>query len=142
MPEITTEHEQSPAVTTAAATRPRATDRIPTDVSLALGVTWFVCFTIGSALEPQTSHPMPVIGVVLGVALLVGLLITAVGLIARRRWGLTASLASAALLVASSVACPTSGHHHIGLWWFGQMTVSIVLVAASVLAFRRTERVR
>ena len=133
---ITTAPEQATTETTPAVARPRATDRIPSEVSLALGVAWFVCYSIGTALEPQTSHPLPVIGVVLGVALLVGVLATAAGLVARRRWGLTASLASAGLLVASSVACPTTGHHGFGLWWFGQMAVSIALVAASVVAIR------
>jgi hypothetical protein len=125
------ETESSPAIA-----RPRANDRIPAETSVALGVAWFVCYSIGSALEPHTAHPMPVIGVVLGVALLVGILTTAVGLTARRRWGLTASLGSAALLVASSVACPTTGHHGLGLWWAGQMAVSLALVVASVVALR------
>lgn len=126
--------------TTGDARRPRATDRIPADVSFALGSAWFVCFTIGTALEPETSHPLPVIGVVLGVALLTGILVMAVGLAARRRWGLTASLVSAGLLVASSVACPTTGHHHLGLWWLGQMAVSLALVAATVVALRRADQ--
>ena len=138
MPDVITTTDQPTTTGTApVAATPRATDRIPSEVSLALGVAWFVCYTIGSALEPQTSHPMPVIGVVLGVALLVGILATAVGLVARRRWGLTASLGTAVLLVASAVACPTTGHHGFGLWWFGQMAVSMALVGASVVALRR-----
>lgn len=138
MPDVIARAEApAPVVPAPPATAPRATDRIRSEVSLALGVAWFVCYTIGSALEPHTSHPVPVIGVVLGVALLAGILATAVGLIARCRWGITASLGSAVLLVASSVACPTTGHHGFGLWWFGQMTVSVALVAASVVALRR-----
>jgi len=149
MPDVMSPHRPDPATpipTTpltpaggSARVRPRPGDRISSEVALALGVAWFVCYSIGSALEPRTSHPMPMIGVVLGVALLVGILTTAVGLVARRRWGLTASLASAGLFVAASVACPTTGHHHgIGVWWFGQMAVSIALVAASMVALRRT----
>jgi hypothetical protein len=129
--------ESSPSIAPTAPARPRANDRIPAETSVALGVAWFVCYSIGSALEPHTAHPMPVIGVVLGVALLAGILTTAVGLTARRRWGLTASLASAGLLVASSVACPTTGHHDLGLWWAGQVAVSLALVAASVVALHR-----
>jgi len=134
---ITTAEEPETTVRARSGAAPRATDRISPEVSLALGVAWFVCYTIGSALEPRTSHPMPVIGVVLGVALLAGILTTGAGLLARRRWGLTASLASAVLLVASAVACPTTGHHGFGLWWFGQMAVSMALVVGSVAALRR-----
>jgi hypothetical protein len=139
MPDVITSHTQSPAEvgTPPADRRPRATDRIPAETSVALGVAWFVCYSIGSALEPHTEHAMPVIAVVLGVALLAGILTTAVGLSVRRRWGLTASLASAGLLVASSVACPTTGHHDIGLWWAGQMVVSLALVVASIVALQR-----
>lgn len=149
MPDVMSQHRPDPGTaipTTPFApadgperVRPRLGDRISPEVALVLGVAWFVCYSIGSALEPRTSHPMPVIGVVLGVALLVGILTTAVGLVARRRWGLTASLASAGLFVAASVACPTTGHHHgFGMWWFGQMAVSLALVAASMVALRRT----
>jgi hypothetical protein len=140
MPELVTTETQPTAERVAPARpRPRATDRIPADVSIALGVAWWVGYLAGTALEPSTSHPMPVLGVVLGAALLAGILVTAVGLAARRRWGLQASLASSGLLVASTVACPTTGHHHFGLWWAGQMAISLVLVAASVFALRRVD---
>jgi hypothetical protein len=129
----------TPAAPVRANARPsHAGERISSEVAIAVGVAWLVCYTIGSALEPDTTHPVPVIGVVLGVALLVGILATAAGLIVRRRWGLTASLSSAAVLVASSVACPTTGHHTIGGWWFGQMLCAGALVAISVVALRRS----
>jgi 4-amino-4-deoxy-L-arabinose transferase-like glycosyltransferase len=120
------------------ARRSHGGERISSEVAIAVGVAWFVCYTIGSALEPDTMRPVPVIGVVLGVALLVGILATAAGLIVRRRWGLTASLASAGILVASSVACPTTGHHPIGGWWFGQMLCAGALVGISFVALRRS----
>jgi hypothetical protein len=113
-------------------------ERISTELAVAVGIAWLVCYTIGSALEPETSRPVPVIGVVLGVALLMGLMVTAAGLVARRRFGLSASLASSVVLVASAVACPTTGHHTLGGWWFGQMLCAGALVVISVLALRRT----
>jgi hypothetical protein len=130
--------ETPPAVRDDATPAPRATDRIPADVAVGLAVAWFVGYSLVLLLEPATSHSLPVIGVVLGTAFLVGILLTAAGLVARQRWGVTASLATAVLLVASSVACPTTGHHSFGLWWFGQMAVAVALVAASAVALRRT----
>lgn len=120
------------------ARRPHGRERISSEVAIAVGVAWFVCYTIGSALEPETMRPVPVIGAVLGVALLVGILATAAGLIVRRRWGLSASLATAGVLVAAAVACPTTGHHPIGGWWFGQMLCAGALVGISFVALRRS----
>jgi len=140
-PVLTTPEQQRTAPATPARTtarRSHGSERISSEVAIAVGVAWLVCYTIGSALEPDTMRPVPVIGVVLGVALLVGILATAAGLIVRRRWGLTASLASAGILVASSVACPTTGHHTIGGWWFGQMLCAGALVAISFVALRRS----
>lgn len=145
MPDVTEAIEVPPATGDAAPpttprahapTHPRLTDRITREVGIALGLAWFLGYTIISALEPETSHEMPVIGLVLGVALLAGILVTAVGLVARRRWGLTASLASSGLFAAGVIACPTTGHHDFGLWWYGQMIVVTALVVASVLALR------
>ena len=32
-------------------------------------------------------------------------------------------------LPAASIACPISGHHQFGTWWFGQMACMLALVA-------------
>jgi len=141
-PVLTTPEQTEPTKPAASvrtvARRTHGGERISSEVAIAVGVAWFVCYTIGSALEPDSARPVPVIGVVLGVALLFGILATAAGLIARRRWGLTASLASAGVLVASSLACPTTGHHTIGGWWFGQMLCAGALVGISFVALRRS----
>jgi hypothetical protein len=141
MPEAVTTL-QDPAIddvapAAAASTVAVASDRVSDATAIGLVVAWFVGYALSGELEPQTAHPMPVIGVVLGVAFLAGLLVTAGGLIARRRWGLVASLWTSGLFLAATVACPTTGHHGFGLWWVGQLALSFGLVAASVVAFRR-----
>jgi hypothetical protein len=103
---------------------------------------WVVGYLAVGALEPATHHGLPIIAIVLTVTFHLALLAAAVGLIARRRWGITASLGASALLLAGTVACPTTGHHSIGVWWLGQMVISLALVAASVVALQLSEPAR
>ena len=112
--------------------------RIPGAMAATVGVSWYVLFALGSAVEPETSNAVPVIGVVLGVALLGAMLAMGIGLAACRRWGLVAALGASGLLLASAVACPTTGHHTIGTWWFFQMACSFAAVGVSVVALRRS----
>jgi hypothetical protein len=111
--------------------------RISTDAAALVGMTWYVLFAIGTALEPETAAAVPVLSVVLGVAMLATLAVTAAGLLARRRWGLVASLGAAGLLTALTVACPASSHHSLAAWWFGQLACALGLVGASAYALRR-----
>jgi hypothetical protein len=55
----------------------------------------------------------------------------------QRRWGAAMSLAAAAFFTAMSVACPVSGHHPFGAWWFGQMACALGMVGASWFALGR-----
>jgi hypothetical protein len=111
-------------------------ERIDGRVALVVGVAWFVLIQVASLLEPTTTHEVPVAAVVLEVAMWAFLIATVVGLSVRRRWGLVASFGGAAVATAASVACPTTGHHAIGAWWFGQMACVLALVAVSVWAMR------
>lgn len=115
--------------------RPLA-ERIDVRVAIGLGVGWFVLPEIAVALEPAARHADPTIGVVLGYVMNVVFVAMLIGLAMRRRWGLTTSLGGAVLMTAMAVACPTSGHHQFGLWWFGEMACVLALVAGSVWALR------
>ena len=157
MPDVTTRDVQAPEVATPEVAtpdataqgheigRPRALDRLAPELCVRLGIAWGLAYLLVGALEPVTPHPMPAIGIVLTVVFHLALLATAVGLVARRRWALTASLVTGvraraeglAALVASTVACPTTGHHGFGLWWIGQLAVSFGIVVATAVAVRR-----
>jgi hypothetical protein len=102
-----------------------------------MGAAWYVLYVIAVLVEPTTHHEEPAIATVLSYAMLAGMVTMAAGLIARRRWGLVASLGAAGLLTALAVACPTTGHHAIGAWWFVQLACAGGLVAGSVVALRR-----
>jgi len=120
-----------------APTREWLQDRINVWVALAVGISWFVLTPIAAALEPATDRPEPLIGTLLVASmdvLFVGMLI---GLAMRRRWGLVASVAGGVLATAMVVACPTTGHHQFGTWWFGEMACALALVGISVAALRR-----
>jgi 4-amino-4-deoxy-L-arabinose transferase-like glycosyltransferase len=116
-------------------------ERISGDLALLVGVAWYVLFFVAVALEPEPTHP-DAIPVVLSAAVevvLLGLLgVMAAGLIAKRRFGLVTSMGAAVFFVGLSVACPVSGHHGFGAWWFGQMACAIGLVAISGAALRRS----
>ena len=112
--------------------------REPIDVrvAIALGVAWFVLPALAVALEPAAREPEPAIGAVLSVVMDGIFVVMLLGLAMRRRWGVAVSLAGAVLVTAMAVACPTSGHHGFGLWWFGEMACVLALVAGSALALR------
>jgi peptidoglycan/LPS O-acetylase OafA/YrhL len=115
-------------------------DRIDGRIALVVGVAWFVLFQVAMMLEPRTSHSVPVIGVLLEVVMWTLLATTIAGLVAQRRWGIAASLATAVFATAGSIACPTTGHHPFGAWWFGQMACVLALVAISAVALQRAPK--
>ena len=113
------------------------TERITTETSVLLAAAWYVLFMIGSALEPEATGATPGWVNALSFVFLGGLVVMVAGLIARRRWGVLVSLATAGLFTAFSVACPISSHHGLAAWWFGQMACALGLVAASGYALTR-----
>jgi hypothetical protein len=118
-------------------TRSWLAERISTETGVLLAATWYVLFVIGSALEPQSHAATPVWAIALSVVLFAVMAVMAVGLLVRRRWGVLASLGAGGLFTAAAVACPTTGHHPMGPWWFGQMACALGLVGASMFALRR-----
>jgi hypothetical protein len=90
-------------------------------------IAWVVLVGIGIAVEPPPTNPNAVDpwGAFAGFWL-------------RRRWSLAASLLASGLLVASTLACPASGHHtQVGPWWVVQLGCGLGLMAMSILGLRR-----
>jgi peptidoglycan/LPS O-acetylase OafA/YrhL len=119
-------------------TRTWLRQRIDGRVALAVGLAWLVLLQVATALEPTTNQPEPVYGIALELVAWLLLAAMATGLIMQRRAGLVASLGAAGFLTALSVACPVSGHHPFGAWWFGQMACVLALGAITLAALRRT----
>jgi hypothetical protein len=115
-------------------TREWLRQRIDGRVAAGIGVAWLIAYELAASLEPVTNEPEPWYGVALGVAFMVLLAGTATGLVMQRRWGLVVSVAAAGFFTALSVACPVSGHHPYGAWWFGQMACALGMLGGSVIA--------
>jgi hypothetical protein len=107
-----------------------------------VGVAWFVLIQVAYLLEPRTDHPVPVIGVLLEVTMYVLLATMITGLVMQRRFGLVASVGAAVLATAAAIACPVTGHHSFGTWWFGQMACVLALVGITVAALYRSTTAR
>ena len=118
-------------------TRTWLMERIDGRVAAAVAVAWIVLTQIAIELEPRAQFELPLISVVLVLAMNALLITMAVGLVMRRRWGLLAAVASSLLLTAESIACPLTGHHHFGTWWYAQMACALTLVGITVVALRR-----
>ena len=109
-------------------------ERIDGRLVAGVGIAWFVLLQIAFALEPVTHQPEPSYGIALEHVMWLLLATTVAGLVMQRRWGLVSSLGAAGFLTALSIACPVSGHHPFGAWWFGQMACVLALDAISVVA--------
>ena len=116
------------------ATRAWLQERINGRLALGVAIAWIVTYQLAGALEPVTHHPEPWYGVALGVGFLALVAATGTGLAMQRRWGLVVSVAAAGFFTALSIACPVSGHHAFGAWWFGQMACALGMVGASLAA--------
>jgi hypothetical protein len=116
------------------ATRAWLAERIDGKLAGGVAVAWLVLLQVAFALEPATNQSEPIYGVVLELTMYVLLATMLTGLVMQRRFGLVASLGAAGFMTALSVACPVSGHHAFGTWWYGQMACVLGLVAASVVA--------
>ena len=111
-------------------------------LGVVVAVAWVVLMQVAFALEPAAQEPVPVIGVLLEVAMYALLATMVTGLVMQRRFGLVASLAAAVLATAASIACPVTGHHAFGAWWFGQMACVLALVATSIAVLYRSATAR
>jgi 4-amino-4-deoxy-L-arabinose transferase-like glycosyltransferase len=116
-------------------------ERIEGRWALVVGLAWLVLFEVAGMFEPQTSHEEPVIGVVIAVVMWTLIATMVTGLAMQRRWGLGAALAAGVFLSAAVIACPTTGHHTFGTWWYGEALCTAAIVGVSAYALQRAPRV-
>jgi hypothetical protein len=122
-------------------TRSWLQDEVTGRWAFSLLAAWYALFLLAQYLQPEAHDVSAVlewIGIAFSVAFTAALLVAGIGLAMRRRWGLVASIAAAGLLVADSIACPMTGHHHFGAWVVIQAVGSVALAGASIRALRRT----
>ena len=119
-------------------TRAWLAENVDGRLGAVVGVAWFVLVQVAYLLEPRANRPEPVIGVLLEVTMYVLLATMITGLVMQRRFGLVAAVGAALLATAASIACPVTGHHTFGTWWFGQMACVLALLGVSVAALHRS----
>ena len=133
---------QGPAVTVPRSSlRSRLLEPITGRWAAIGAVAWVLLVGIGIAVEPPPTNPDaidPWFVDALGTVLLAAVAGAFAGFWLRRRWSLAASVVASGLLVASTLACPVSGHHtQVGAWWVIQLGCGLGLVATSILGLRR-----
>ncbi len=121
--------------------RERLLEPIPGRWGVIGAVAWVTLLAVGIAVEPPPANPNavdPWFLDALGAVLLAAVMCAFVGFAQRRRWSMAASLLASGLLVASTLACPASGHHtQVGAWWAVQLGCGLGLVTTSILGLRR-----
>ena len=138
-----TQIDERPAVAPVAPEPTRAgwRSRIDGSVACALAVTWFVGYFVAGLLEPAPNDPAVMhtwyLQLINGV-LLASIGVMIVGLAARRRVGVFASVAATGALLTAVVACPLTGHHTFGAWWFGELACVAAIGAMTGVALHRT----
>ena len=97
-------------------------------------------------LEPPPANPNapePLVGTILGVALMIcwaGAAVTAAG---RRMSALSWANVVGGLSMAMTISCPLSGHHtSIGMWWVGQFVLCGAAWAAAAVGTFMVRRAR
>jgi hypothetical protein len=122
-------------------TRSWLQERVAPRWSYGLLAGWYGLFILAQALQPEptTEHGLLAwIGAALAVVFAAALVATAIGLAVRQRWGLVASVGTAGLLFADSIACPLTGHHELGAFVFVQALAAVALAGTSIRALLRT----
>ncbi len=128
--------------TGAVSSAPSAPGLLPGGRAAAIGLAWALLFPLAIALEPAASQPdVAWWEVATSVLLLASIVAVTVGLAKRTRWAINASLVASAVFTAGVIACPTTGHHPMGLWWFGELACGLgILGVSAVVALRPADR--
>lgn len=116
---------------------------LPVGWAAALGIGWPLAIVVTGALQPapvEPAAPEPVIVQIAGLALLFGLLTTAVAAGIRHRGAAVAGVVTGLLSTTFVVACPVSGHHDFGMWWFAELGIVSAMLAVSLVALGRSTR--
>jgi hypothetical protein len=86
---------------------------------------------------PPESPVLPWWYTAVDVATLVALVVAGLGLGQARRWAPMAVLLCGVGMIAETITCPASGHHHtLGWWWYAQLTLSVAVLLGG-LALQR-----
>ena len=111
---------------------------LSTGATVALVIGWVASVAIMEAIAPPADPNVTLSAWDLSLSLLytTGIIVGAVGLFARRRFGAVATIAGAAAMTLGSVSCWAGGH--VGSWILVQFVAGLALAGASVIALNRS----
>ena len=112
----------------------------PTGLRL-LGAALVGLFVLGVVIEPPADGPQPVLSLAeetIATAMTLFMVAALAGFLRGRRWALWPALGFGGLLAVNVALCPTTGHHELAGWWFGQVAIGAAMVALPALALLRT----
>jgi hypothetical protein len=118
-------------------------DLVSAGWAAALGIGWPLAIIVSKALEPAPADPnapMPVLAELANLALFFALVGTAIAAGVRHRAAAAGGVVTGLLVVPLAIACPVSGHHAIGLWWFAELGILTSMLAVSGVALLHIRR--
>jgi hypothetical protein len=114
--------------------------QLPRSWALAVGAAWPLLFVVMVALAPEPTDPNAVptqVESVVFFAVMTGLLGTVITAGARRPEALVWSTCLGVVWVATTIACPLTGHHDtVGWQWYVELTSSSTLLLLSFIGIR------
>lgn len=105
--------------------------------SVVLGLGWPLVLIASIALEPAPADPdapVPLVVEMANLAVFAALVATSLAAGVRHRAAAVTGVVSGLLLAALVVACPVSGHHAFGLWWYAELALVAGMLGVSLAA--------
>jgi hypothetical protein len=121
--------------------RPQVSDIISAGWAAALCIGWPLAIVAATALEPTPADPDapgPVLAELANLGLFFALVGTTIAAGVRHGAAAVGGVVTGLLVVSLAIACPVSGHHAIGLWWFAELGILTAMLAVSGVALQRT----
>jgi hypothetical protein len=113
---------------------------LPRSWALAVGAGWPLLLVVMTAVAPEPADPNAIptlVDSLAFLALMLGLVGTIVTAAARQSTALVWSTALGVVWVATTIACPLSGHHDaVGWQWYTELGSSSSLLLLSLIGLR------
>jgi hypothetical protein len=141
---VTPALDRVPAIRKVAPTpAPRAPRLLTTTWAAALGIGWPLAIVASVALEPAPAEPEAAVPLFVELGMLglfAALVTTAVAAGLRHPGAAGAGVVTGLIAFGFTIACPVSGHHELGGWWYGQLALTGAMLVVSLAALGRRDR--